>query len=210
MRIVRAALGWSRPAAALVVQAMLVAPAAVRAQTAVPPAAFQSGTLSFHGRATVGDFVGTASMITGAIAGGPDLASTTGWVEAPVATLVTGNAHRDRDLRGSMETDTHPTMRFDLTGSTLATRVPLGDGDSSVVCLHGQLAIHGVARHVDIPATVVRRAGTTHVAAQFPLNLNDYRIGGLTKMFGLLRMEPDIDVHVDLRFVDRADLGRDP
>lgn len=208
MRIVKAALGWSRPAAALAVCAMLAAVAAARAQTSA--AVFQSGTLSFHGRATVGDFVGTTSTITGAIAGGPAVASTSGWVEAPVARLITGNERRDRDLHSSMETNTHPTMRFDLTGATLAARVPLGDGDSTIVRLHGELSIHGVTRHVDIPAAVARHADTTHVTAQFPLNLNDYRIGGLTKMFGLLRMEPDIDVHVDLRFVDRAEFSRNP
>ena len=37
----------------------------------------------------------------------------------------------------------------------------------------------------------------------FGLDLGDYGIGGLTKMFGLLRMQRAIDVRVDLRFVDR-------
>ena len=46
-----------------------------------------------------------------------------------------------------------------------------------------------------------QRADTIHVTATFPLDLHDYQIGGLTKMLGMLRMDPHIEVHVDLRFV---------
>jgi polyisoprenoid-binding protein YceI len=180
------------------------------AQRAVTDAVLRSGTLSFHGRATVGDFIGSTSTISGAITGGASYSTTTGWVEAPVATLATGNAHRDRDLRASMEVDRHPTMHFTLAGATVVTTTPLGGSDSSAVLLHGALAIHGVTRHVDVPATIVRSGDTTRVIAAFPIDLGDYGIGGLTKMLGLLRMEHEIDVHVDLRFVDDPHPATDP
>ena len=93
-------------------------------------------------------------------------------------------------------------MRFDLSGATFVTS-EFGTPDSSVVVLHGSLSIHGVTRRVDLPATVMRRADTTRVTSVFGLDLGDYGIGGLTKMFGLLRMQRAIDVRVDLRFVDR-------
>ena len=162
---------------------------------AAPTAVLQSGTLSFSAHATVGDFTGSTTTITGAVTG--DLQDARGWVEAPVATLVTHNDHRDRDLRASMEVEKYPTMRFTLTRTTAAP--PNGSVESMV--LHGALTIHGVTREVDLPATVERKADTIHVTAAFPLNLQDYRIGGLTKMLGLLRMDPHIEVHVDLRFL---------
>jgi polyisoprenoid-binding protein YceI len=158
--------------------------------------------LSFHGRATVGDFIGTTSTATGVIVAGADYGSTTGWVEAPVATLVTGNAHRDRDLRASMEVDHYPVMRFTLDGATVVTSRASGSGDSLDVLLHGALTVHGVTRRVDVPATIVHGGDTTRVVAAFPLNLSEYGIGGLTKMLGLLRMEHEIDVHIDLRFIN--------
>ena len=37
--------------------------------------------------------------------------------------------------------------------------------------------------------------------AVFSLDVTDYNIGGLTKLFGLLRMQRQIEVRVDLRFV---------
>ena len=140
--------------------------------------------------------------MTGALLGSHEYAATRGWVEAPVGTLATGNERRDRDLRASMEVTRYPTMRFDLSGATFVTS-EFGTPDSSVVVLHGSLSIHGVTRRVDLPATVMRRADTTRVTSVFGLDLGDYGIGGLTKMFGLLRMQRAIDVRVDLRFVDR-------
>jgi hypothetical protein len=44
--------------------------------------------LSFEGRASVGDFTGTTTAVTGEMTGGPDLSAVRGWVEAPVTTLI--------------------------------------------------------------------------------------------------------------------------
>lgn len=165
-----------------------------QASPAAPVAVVQSGTLGFSAHATVGDFTGSTTTIRGAVTG--DLTDARGWVEAPVATLVTLNDHRDRDLRASMEVEKYPTMRFTLARATGAP--PNG---AAAIVLHGALTIHGVTRDVDLPATVERSGDTIHVTSAFPLDLRDYRIGGLKKMLGLLRMDPNILVHVDLRFV---------
>jgi polyisoprenoid-binding protein YceI len=180
-----------------------VVPALARAQSSEaaetrPSAVLRSGTLSFSGHATVGDFVGSTSAVSGEVTG--DISTARGWVETAVATLVTHNEHRDRDLRASMEVDRYPTMRFDLTRAAIVSSLP-ARGDTVAVLLHGTLAIHGVTRPVDVPAILVLRADTIHLTSSFPLNLDDYRIGGLTKMLGLLRMDPRIEVRVDLHFV---------
>jgi polyisoprenoid-binding protein YceI len=183
----------------------LVAPAGAGAQTATEPAGgvLHSGTLSFSAHATVGDFTGTTTTVTGAWSG--DLSAPSGWVEAPVATLVTGNGHRDRDLRASMEVNKYPTMRFDLARTTPASP-GARPGDTVSVTLYGTLAIHGVTRAVELPAAAVRGGDTIYVRSSFPLDLGDYQIGGLTKMLGLLRMDPKIVVHVDLRFLANSSL----
>lgn len=176
--------------------AALVASAPTAHGQASPPApiaVLQSGTLSFSAHATVGDFTGSTATVRGAVTG--DLQEARGWVEAPVATLATQNDHRDRDLRASMEVEKYPTMRFVLARATSAS------ADGAGTSLHGTLTIHGVARDVDLPATVERNGDTIHVSSVFPLDLRDYRVGGLKKMLGLLRMDPRIEVHVDLRFL---------
>ena len=176
--------------------ALLVFVSSVRAQGAMPAARVVRGTLSFDGHSTLGDFVGTTDSVRGDMIGGPDLAAVRGWVEAPVATLHTGNGRRDRDLRKSMEVDTFPTMRFDL-----ASVVP-GEalGDSVAVTLQGRLTIHGVARDVEVPARVWLAAERIRLRSDFPLDLREYRIGGLSKMLGVLKMHEHIEVHVELVF----------
>ena len=164
--------------------------------TALRSATLREGSLSFDGHATTGDFVGTTTSVTGAATAGPDLATARGWVEAPVATLHSGNKLRDRDMRSVMEADTYPSMRYDLTGVT----VRAASADSSDVTLHGTLRLHGVSRSVDIPATVARDGDVVRVVGTFPVNVSDYQVCGLTKMLGMLRMKERIEVHLALRF----------
>jgi polyisoprenoid-binding protein YceI len=163
---------------------------------AIPSMRLASGKLSFDGHATPGDFTGTTTTVTGEMTGGASLSAVRGWVESPVKTLDTGNGKRDRDLNKSMETDKHPTMRFELTGVT-AEETP---ADSAGVRLAGKLTLHGVTRDVVLPARVWQEGRTLRLRSTFPVDLGDYRIGGLTKLLGMLRMQEGIEVHVDLTF----------
>jgi polyisoprenoid-binding protein YceI len=173
----------------------LVSPLAAM-QTPVPGGVVREGTLSFDGRATLGDFVGTTSTVTGQLEGAESLAGVHGWVEAPVKTLVTGNGKRDRDLNKSMESEQYPVLRFELASLEPGT----GQQDSLPVTLHGRLIIHGVTREVQLPGVITLAADHGRIRSSFPLNLKDYRIGGLTKMLGMLKMHEDIVVHVDVDF----------
>jgi polyisoprenoid-binding protein YceI/CheY-like chemotaxis protein len=155
-----------------------------------------AGTLSFDGRATAGDFVGTTTTVSGQLTGASELTGVRGWVETPVRTLKTGNGKRDKDLNKSMESEKYPVLRFDLARISRTG----GSGDSLGVVLHGTLAIHGVSRDVDLPGTIQFSGSTARVRTEFPLNLKDYRIGGLSKLLGLLRMYEDIQVHGDIVF----------
>ena len=162
----------------------------------IPNGRVDSGTVSFDGHATVGDFVGTTKTVSGQITGGAAIRATRGWVEAPVRTLTTGNGRRDKDLNKSMQSDKYPNIRFELSGITPRA----GTADSMAAVLHGALVIHGVTRKVDLPATLQFQGSKARVRSDFPLKLKDYRIGGLSKMLGVLKMYDDIEVHVDLRF----------
>lgn len=164
----------------------------------IPAAALAEGTLRFDGHATTGDFVGTTSSVTGAVLASADYASVRGWVEAPVATLRTGNGLRDRDLRKVMDVERYPVMRYDLTGATLRSAA---GSDSADVVLHGTLLLRGVGRPVDIPVTVVRSGDGARVSGTFPVDVTHHGVGGLRKLGGLLRMRETIEVHLDLRFV---------
>ncbi len=181
-------------ALALVLLAWGAAP--LRAQQAVPSGTVTDGTLSFDGKGTGGDFTGITHSVTGSMTGGTSLAGVTGFVEAPVATLVTGNGKRDKDLNKSMESGTWPTIRFELK----TVRVEAERGDSVDAVLGGDFIIHGVTQAVELPAVVLRTDQAVTVEASFPLNLKDYRIGGLSKFLGLFKMNEHIIVHVHVTF----------
>lgn len=162
----------------------------------IPDMRLTAGTLSFDGHASVGDFTGTTTTVSGEMTGGERVEAVRGWVESPVKTLDTGNGKRDKDLNKSMESGKHPTMRFELTGVT-----PEGAAsDSTAVRLDGRLTLHGVTRDVTLPARIWREGHALRLRSDFPLDLGDYEIGGLTKLLGMLRMQEGIEVHVDLKF----------
>jgi polyisoprenoid-binding protein YceI len=179
--------------AVLLLALALSVPAA--AQQQVPAGIVRAGTLSFDARATAGDFTGTTTTMTGEMSAG-ELSAVRGWVEAPVATLVTGNDRRDRDLNKSMETGKYPTMRFDLDVVTPRS----SRGDTLEVQLKGRFTIHGVTREVVLPAEVAIAADAVRVRTETILNLKDYKVGGLSKAFGMLRMHEEIRVRVDVTF----------
>jgi polyisoprenoid-binding protein YceI len=162
----------------------------------IPNGRLVSGTLSFDGMATAGDFTGTTSSVTGQLTGAPVLSAVHGWVEAPVESLKTGDRKRDKDLNKSMESNRYRTLRFEL--SRIAPKQSAGD--SVPVTLLGTLILHGVSRRVEVPAAIEFRGTTARVRSDFRLNLKDYRIGGLSKMLGLLKMHENIEVHVNLTF----------
>jgi polyisoprenoid-binding protein YceI len=162
----------------------------------IPPGRAISGTLSFDGHATAGDFTGTTNTVSGQLEGAPTLATVRGWVEAPVATLKTGNGKRDKDLNKSLESEKYPVLRFDLAAISRTG----GSADSVAVILKGALRIHGVTRDVELPGTIQFTGSEARVRSDFPLNLKDYRIGGLSKLLGMLKMYEDIEVHADVLF----------
>ena len=194
-----ALLGRALLFAALLGSVYPPAPASAQLNGAVPSMRLASGTLSFDGHATVGDFTGTTTTVTGEMTGGESLAAVRGWVESPVKTLDTGEGKRDKDLNKSMESKKYPTMRFELTGVNAEGT----STDSVTAQLQGKLTLHGVTREVTLPGRVWRAGDALRLRSDFPLDLGDYEIGGLTKMLGMLRMQEGIEVHVDLTFTPR-------
>jgi polyisoprenoid-binding protein YceI len=156
----------------------------------------REGTLSFDGRASLGDFTGKTTTVSGELRGAPEIARARGWVEAPVESLKTGKGKRDRDLNKSMESDKYPSIRFELDSVGAGSGPP----DSLPVTLFGRLTLHGETREVALPSILSFLADGVRARTTFPVNLKKYRIGGLSKALGILKMHEDIVVHVDVLF----------
>lgn len=174
---------------------LLVSAVPLLAQRPWPDAEVQRATLSFDGKSTLGDFTGVTTTVRGSMTGGSSLADVKGWVEAPVATLKTSNARRDRDLVKTMEAAIFPNIRFELSSVVAEWE----RGDSASVVLDGRFVIHGVSRAEKVRAIVVRSAAGVQLRADLPLNLHDYKVDNLKRLL-VLRMQPDIVVHIDISF----------
>jgi polyisoprenoid-binding protein YceI len=179
----------------------LPVPVGVVVAQAVPAMTVRSGALSFDGKATLGDFTGTTTSVTGAMTGAATVEGVRGWVEAPARSLVTGNGRRDRDMYSSLETDRFPTLRFELDDLSAG---PV-QGDSLPTTLRGRFTIHGVTREHAVPGWLWLAEGTARFRGQLPMNLKSYEIGGLSKMLGLLKMEEEIVVRMDVTFESQKD-----
>src|SRR4051812_3187673 len=166
---------------------LAAAPLAAQAGRTIPDGVVREGRLSFDGRATAGDFTGTSTDVKGQMQGG-ELSRVRGWVEIPVRSLTTGNQRRDRDLNKSMESGTYPVIRFELTSVTGGEPA----NDSMNVALHGHFIIHGVTHETTVPASVAFHPEGIRVHGTTPLNLKNYKIGGLSKAFGMLKMHEEI------------------
>ena len=173
-----------------------VVPASLAAQRPVPSSTAVTGRLSYDGHGTFGGFVGTTDSVVGRLNGAADLAHVSGYVAARAGTLVTGNGKRDRDQWSSLQVDSFPFIRYDVDSVSVGAAL----GDTLAVVLHGRFEIHGVTRAVDLPSRLLLTERTAHLLAETPLDLRDYRIGGLTKFFGALKMNPAIVVHIDIGF----------
>lgn len=175
---------------------LMLAPALLPGQEPWPSGSVVEGTLSFDGRGTGGAFTGVTRTVSGVMRGGGALADVRGFVEAPVGTLDTDNDRRDRDLNKSMESDKYPVIRFELERVSVKAETATG----AEVVLGGALSLHGVTKDVELPGTVEREGSRVRVRTDFPVNLKDYQVKGLSKMLGILKMHEDIVVHVDVTF----------
>jgi polyisoprenoid-binding protein YceI len=168
----------------------------------VPDAALHAGTLSFHARTRFGTLIGSTTNIIGALVGAQDHSMARGWVEATVATLATGRARADRYVRRALDANRHGSIQFALRGVTVVS-VSLGIRDVTSVVLHGVMTIRGVSRRVELPSTITRSASITRVTSRFNLHLPDYGVTRLSGLFGLVRVQPRVEVRVNLWFIDR-------
>jgi polyisoprenoid-binding protein YceI len=188
-----------RPASFVALLALAVTGAGRVVAQEIPGAPLIKGTLAFDGHATLGDFTGTTMAVKGEMSGAAMLAGVRGWVEAPTKTLVTGNGKRDRDMYGSLEVEKFPLMRFDLD----AVEAGEAHGDSTAVTLHGRFTIHGVSREAAVAGWVWLKPGITRFRGSTPMDARDYGIGGLSKMLGVLKMNPKLLVRMDVSFEAR-------
>lgn len=156
----------------------------------------KSADLWFDAKASLGPFRGITHTATGQMTGGPALANVRGFVEAAATSLSTDNGIRDHDMRKTLEVEKYPTIRFDLDSVAVLSETT----DSAKIELVGRLSIHGVTKHVRLPAEAHLDKSQARVTSSFDLFLPDYKITNLKRMLGALKMQETIRVGLDVTF----------
>jgi polyisoprenoid-binding protein YceI len=96
-------------------------------------------------------------------------------VTIDAASLVTGNAERDADMRQEfLEVAKFPSIEFTVT-DLLTPRPAASQGEWDLI-LQGRLTVHGVTREVKVPLTVGLRADHLTARGQVRLDMRDYNI----------------------------------
>lgn len=98
-----------------------------------------------------------------------------GSLTAPVASLRTGKAGRDKDLRRALDGERHPEIRFriDKVESSFQS---LTENTDVLLTLHGVLTMRGTDRPASFMGRVRLRQGTLWVRGENRLRPGDYGI----------------------------------
>jgi polyisoprenoid-binding protein YceI len=103
----------------------------------------------------------------------PQLADATVTIDA--ASLDTGNAERDADMRRDfLEVERFPTIEFRVDELLTPQRQP--DEASWDLVLQGMLTVHGVTRNVKVPTTVSFADERVTARGRLHLDMRDYNI----------------------------------
>lgn len=156
--------------------------------------------VGFDAKSTLHDFTGVTTQVRGsfhaALGGDGDWS---GDVEVDAASLDSGVAGRDENMREHLATTQHPQLRMHI-----ARFVPDQDGVDAAKrsvrgTVHGDMTIRGTTRQVAMPVTaVVDPQQRVTISGQMPLKLSDYGVP-VPSQLGVINMQDEVTVWVALR-----------
>jgi polyisoprenoid-binding protein YceI len=164
--------------------------------------------VGFDAKSTLHDFSGVTSDVSGSLVvrlGAADEGAV-GRVAAQAATLITGVEGRDEEMRKALETGSHPTIEFSLTGFHTTAVDP--DAQTLTGDALGTMTIHGVTREVRVPVNLaVDSSRRLELTGEVFLNMSDYGIeppGG-----GPVTVEDQVKVWLSLRLRSLGPAGEE-
>jgi len=98
-----------------------------------------------------------------------------GALTVPVASLRTGKAGRDKDLRRGLDGERHPEIRYRID-KVESSFVSLTDNTDVLLTLHGVLSMRGTERPVSFMGRVRLRQGTLWVRGENRIRPADFGI----------------------------------
>lgn len=156
----------------------------------------EGNQVAFTSKVVALTFTGTTDKIDGFIYWeGDSLFAAKGQLhfEVELASFDTGIGKRDRDMRQVLDTDQWPKAVY--KGAIAEHAAVDSTGGAYRVKTKGILSLHGVARALEVPGTVVVEAGRSKVEAAFTLKLADYHIEA-PSLAAFIKVSEEIAVEV--------------
>jgi polyisoprenoid-binding protein YceI len=157
---------------------------AIHANSSIHPV---HGDISVRGEASV-------DLSDGALDVG---SKASGFIEADVESLKSGNKLEDFELRRRLEAKKYPTMRYDVGGVN-------GGGDRYKVT--GTLTFHGVSREFVEECSARMDSGALHVEAEHTFDIREFLVK--PPRIGPLQVHPEVTVSLHLVGRQAASGGR--
>lgn len=164
--------------------------------------------VGFDAKSTLHDFTGVSTKVAGQFRADFDdpAGAWTGAVTCDVKGLATGVEGRDTGMFEHLDAEHHPVLRF-----TIARFAPTSVDGAAMTAegtVHGQMAIRGKTRDVQMPVKVSVDAGKRVVVeGQMPLKLSDYEIPVPSQLGGAIAMQDEVSVWIALRARAQAPAG---
>ena len=161
--------------------------------------------IAFRGVSTLHDFEGTVRCqpfrLAAADPAGGKAVIPGAVVAAAVSDMDTGNASRDRQMRGMFESDRFPRIRVtfkDIDPETI--RKEARSSSDGTFPLEFALEIRDVSRPIRAVARNFRDAGgTVSFDVEYPVSLREYRLVPPTALFGIVRVDDTVVVKTAVR-----------
>ena len=156
---------------------------AIHADSSVHPI---YGDIPVRGEATV-------NVSDGAL----DVGSTaSGFIEADVESLKSGNKLEDFELKRRLEAKKYPTMRYDVKGV---------NGGSDRYKVTGTLTFHGVSREFVEECSARLEGGALHVEAEHTFDIREFDVK--PPKIGPLQVHPEVTISLHLVGKEAASAG---
>jgi polyisoprenoid-binding protein YceI len=158
--------------------------------------------IGFEADATLGGFRGNARKILGWVeTSQPDFSDARGEIDVAASSFQTGLGMRDRHLRETLESQTHPVVRFVLDSARLAR---LDSAGADWYRLHGRLTVRNVTREQDLLARISLQGDSIVAAGNLAARFTDFEMKPPSRLLGTTKVKNEFTITFHCTFIAQS------
>ena len=163
--------------------------------------------VSFAASFPLGNFTGRTEAVSGVFRADPEnfRQTVSGSLQVDAATLKTGDAGRDREMRKLLAVERYREIRF--TVERLEASFPsVAERSDVLLSITGRMQIRGVERPMVVPGRVRRRSNGLWVRGETQIKMSDFGISPPSRLF--FQVADTVLVGFDVQLAEEIRPGR--